>query len=539
MNLWTKRALLLVSLLTIPTAIALIFAYPVLRYLLGQGAEIAWAGTMYSHWLILGLWPTNLTVVLQKFLQAQGVLWPIIWQGIVANIVNVVAQSALIWGAGMGLKGSAVGMGIARIFQLIHISIYIAKREKMMEREKLQKVAEQVERDEQRRMHGIDPDAVPSSDDPASDAHSSETSRGDQMRSHAHSAVHFLRSSSLRLVSDVRSGVADSAHLVASGVRGSVHYAQNPREFVSDLHEKRVALMEGVWNRAALKQFISIGVSSGATTGIESWAFDGIGIAAASLTVVELDAHYVLLNTALTCYFTLPLGISIAASIRVGHLVGMGHVRTAQLTSKLVAISGAGFMACSGFCLSLARNSIGYVFSNSAQVVAQVARIAPICGLFQVFDGIQGSTGGVLRGLGLQKWAAVINFCGLWIIGVPAGCLLAFPAGLGLPGLWWGLLIGLFCLACGNLLLLWRADWHLQVEEAQKRIAIDRDEYENRRKTNMMLQEGTKEEVGEGEGQGTSGSDSAYADVEQHDGESSSSLDPPSRARRDDDLIPL
>jgi hypothetical protein len=189
----------------------------------------------------------------------------------------------------------------------------------------------------------------------------------------------------------------------------------------------------------------------------------------------------VLLNVALTAYFTLPLGISIAASIRVGQLIGQGHVRTAQLTSKLVAALGAGFMSLSGLTVTVARNSIGYLFSSDPGVVAQVARIAPICGIFQTFDGIQGSTSGVLRGLGLQRWAAIINCVGLWCLGVPMGYLLCFSAGIGLPGLWWGLFIGLFVVATGNLLLLWRADWYAQVAAAQERIQLDEQEYAKNR----------------------------------------------------------
>jgi len=275
--------------------------------------------------------------------------------------------------------------------------------------------------------------------------------------------------------------------VVASGVRGVLHYSVHPASLVRDLNAQRLELMEGVWNRAAIKQFVVLGVSAGATTGIESWAFDGVGILAAALTINELAAHYVLINLALTCYFTLPLGISIAASIRVGHLIGQGHVKTAQLTSKLVALSGAGFMACSGLTVSLARNGIGYLFSGDAAVVAQVARIAPICGLFQTFDGIQGSTGGVLRGLGLQRWAAVINCVGLWLLGVPIGYLLCFPAGVGLPGLWWGLFIGLLAVAIGNVLLLWRVDWQAQVVAARERIELDTESYVEQRE--KILQE--------------------------------------------------
>ena len=296
----------------------------------------------------------------------------------------------------------------------------------------------------------------------------------------------LVRSSSRRFASGVRNGVVDSAALVSRGARGAVAYAMDPRALVDDLEKQRAEMMEGMWNKAAMMQFIKLGCSSGAMTGIESWAFDGrIGILAATLTVTELDAHYVMLNIALLCYFTLPLGISIAASIRIGHLVGMGHVRTAQLqlTSKLVGLCGAVFMSMSGASISLGRNQIGWIFSSDSAVVTQVARIAPICGIFQLFDGIQGSTSGVLRGLGLQRYAAGINLFGMLLCGVSCGYLqlFAFQVPMGLPGLWWGLAIGLLIVAVGNCTLLWRVDWHVQVAAAQARIAADIAEYAQRR----------------------------------------------------------
>ena len=70
-NLWTKRALLLVSILTIPVMILLALGYPFLKHVLGQSEEISVDGALYCQWMILGIWPQNMTVVLQKYLQAQ------------------------------------------------------------------------------------------------------------------------------------------------------------------------------------------------------------------------------------------------------------------------------------------------------------------------------------------------------------------------------------------------------------------------------------------------------------------------------------
>jgi MATE family multidrug resistance protein len=242
-----------------------------------------------------------------------------------------------------------------------------------------------------------------------------------------------------------------------------------------------------------LKLFVTLGLSSGIMSGLEAWAFETTGIMATSLSLVELDAHYVLLNTTLITYFSFPFGISIAASIRIGNLVGAGHIETAKLTAKIVALFGGGFMSISGIILASTHNVIGFIFSNDAEVVAQVARVAPIGGLFQLFDGIQGSLGGVLRGLGLQRAAALSNLLGLWVCGVTCAYLLTFPGGMGLPGLWWGLAIGLFITAICNCVCVWRTDWHKQVGEAQERIRDDEAEFAARRAE--IIEEATRGKI--------------------------------------------
>ena len=64
-NLWTKRAIVLVSILTIPTVIPIFFSYDIMRSILGQPEAVAVAAQTYCRWLCLGMWPFNMTIVLQ------------------------------------------------------------------------------------------------------------------------------------------------------------------------------------------------------------------------------------------------------------------------------------------------------------------------------------------------------------------------------------------------------------------------------------------------------------------------------------------
>ena len=83
----------------------------------------------------------------------------------------------------------------------------------------------------------------------------------------------------------------------------------------------------------------------------------------------------------------------------------------------------------------------------------------PLVASFQVADGLAGSCGGVLRGLGRQHLGAMFNLVAYYVLALPMGITLAFKAGYGLQGLW----IGAFaCPSCGLCSLL--TDWCYQVK---------------------------------------------------------------------------
>ena len=71
----------------------------------------------------------------------------------------------------------------------------------------------------------------------------------------------------------------------------------------------------------------------------------------------------------------------------------------------------------------------------------------PLVALFQVFDGLGVVTGGILRAKGQQTVGALLNLVGYYLVGIPAGLMLAFYAGMGIYGLWTGLTIALVIVA--------------------------------------------------------------------------------------------
>lgn len=202
------------------------------------------------------------------------------------------------------------------------------------------------------------------------------------------------------------------------------------------------------WARVA--GLVAIGLPLGVQMGMENWAFSAAGIMMGWLGPTQLAAHAIVMNLA-TLSFMLPLGISAAASTRVGNLIGSEQPWTRAATTAL--LMGAGVMSISGLCYSLIPGWIVGLYRPEASVFVLAVALLPLAGAFQLFDGIQVVAFGVLRGAGDLKIPSLANLLGYWAVGLPLGAWLAFYGGFGAQGVWVGLGTGLATVA---VLLLFR-----------------------------------------------------------------------------------
>jgi MATE family multidrug resistance protein len=86
------------------------------------------------------------------------------------------------------------------------------------------------------------------------------------------------------------------------------------------------------------------------------------------------------------------------------------------------------------------------LFTTDRRVLDLGVRLLAIAAAFQLFDGTQAVTTGVLRGIGDTRTPMIMNVIGHWVLGLPVGYALCFRFGWGVTGLWIGLSIGLiFC----------------------------------------------------------------------------------------------
>lgn len=216
------------------------------------------------------------------------------------------------------------------------------------------------------------------------------------------------------------------------------------------------------WPRLpVMSELFSIGWPVAITYGVEAMLFLATGLTVGVLGAAPLAAHQIALNVA-SVAFMVPFAIGQAANMRVSYWSG-GGAPIAARHAGFVAISlGAVFMLLSGIALITAPYAIIGLYLDlrdpantaAATLAATLLRIAAI---FQIVDGIQTVGSGCLRGLKDTRIPMLAATFGYWAIGFPCGYWLAFHAGLGAAGLWWGLAAGLASVA---LLMTWR--FHLK-----------------------------------------------------------------------------
>ncbi|DBA68437.1 TPA: hypothetical protein ACH3X2_013734 [Trebouxia sp. C0005] len=164
------------------------------------------------------------------------------------------------------------------------------------------------------------------------------------------------------------------------------------------------AIQRGV-NPSVLARFLVLGLPGGVMMAADAASFDVTTVMASVLGESKVDAHALLLTCCVAIYMSFPFGMSTAATIRMGNLVGGNRPAEARLSGYLSVLLGVLFMAAAAIVLFVFRYDIGPLFVDDARVRGEVAGVAPICAAYQIPDGIYGVSSGVLRSAVLTHYA--------------------------------------------------------------------------------------------------------------------------------------
>ncbi|MEM1094026.1 MAG: MATE family efflux transporter [Bacteroidota bacterium] len=198
---------------------------------------------------------------------------------------------------------------------------------------------------------------------------------------------------------------------------------------------------------ATIKEIARLGWPIGVSLGLEATLFTVTALMVGWLGTDILAAHQMALQAA-ALTFTVPLGIGIAASVRVGHAMGRGDREGARWAGwTAVGLAGC-FMLAAALTFWLAPEAVIHLFIDihdpaNAEVVRMAVAMLGVAAVFQLFDGTQATANGALRGLKDTRVPMLICLAAYWIVGLPVGYVLGFPIGWEGVGLWWGLVAGL------------------------------------------------------------------------------------------------
>lgn len=206
-------------------------------------------------------------------------------------------------------------------------------------------------------------------------------------------------------------------------------------------------------SRMGFSRAARLSLPVGLQLAVEVWAFNASVLLAGVLGPVQVATHTVCLSL-VSVSFMVPMGLGAAGAARVGNLVGAGRswIRAGWTTVGLGAAAMCVFAAIYG----LLPGPVVQLYTGDGDVRTAALLVLPIAAAFQVFDGVQVTAFGVLRGLGDTARPSWANVLGHWVLGLPTGAGLAFGLGWGLQGLWVGLSVGLGVV---SVLLVLRMAW--------------------------------------------------------------------------------
>jgi MATE family multidrug resistance protein len=161
------------------------------------------------------------------------------------------------------------------------------------------------------------------------------------------------------------------------------------------------------------------------------------------ISTTALAAHQIALQIAAMLYMV-PFGISMAATVRVGHAVGRRDSEAVRRAGYVAIGLGTAFMAAMTLAVILGRFLIAELFLGETTDAAATltATLLLVGTTFFITDGIQTVSNGALRGMNDTRIPLLFATISYWLVGFTAAWVLGFHTSLGAPGVWVGLSIG-------------------------------------------------------------------------------------------------
>lgn len=215
-------------------------------------------------------------------------------------------------------------------------------------------------------------------------------------------------------------------------------YLFNTKTFKKYLHKKYKSLET---NDLVIMIF-KIGVPSGLQFFFEIAAFSLAVIMMGWLGENQLAAHQIAINVASTTYM-MASGLGIAGGIRVGEGRGLKDIRKIRFSGNVALLLVVIFMTAMMLIILAFNRFLVELYISDNEVIEIAIRLMLVAAVFQLSDGVQVVSLGILRGISDVNIPTWITMFAYWGLSLPLGYLLAFNFRMDAIGIWFGLLAGL------------------------------------------------------------------------------------------------
>lgn len=195
-------------------------------------------------------------------------------------------------------------------------------------------------------------------------------------------------------------------------------------------------------SRKTWKELLHIGIPSSVQYGLEVGAFSVSGIMIGWLGATTQAAHQIALNIASTTFMA-ALGLSLGGSIRVANAYGRNDQRQMRTIGISTLMGGLVYGITCALLFVIFQHRLPGVFTNNNEVIVIASSLLVMAAIFQISDATQAIGVGLLRGIKDAKVPTAFVAIAYWVIGLPAGYMLAFKLNMGPSGIWIGFISGL------------------------------------------------------------------------------------------------
>ncbi len=199
----------------------------------------------------------------------------------------------------------------------------------------------------------------------------------------------------------------------------------------------------------------ALGLPIGVSLFLEASLFATVALLMGSLGINAVAGHQVAINFA-SITFMIPLGLSMAITVRVGQAVGRGSQGEGRRSAFVGLVLALMFMAASAATMLIFPELIVGMYTDDPAVRAIAMDLLLMAAVFQISDGAQVAGAGALRGLKDTTIPMVITLVAYWGLGLPLGYTLGIGHSMGPQAMWIGLIVGLTVAAvCLNSRFYW------------------------------------------------------------------------------------